>query len=98
MSLGALFPVHFGTHFVLILILLPTAPSLPETHHSRETSSVLGTEGSIKCDLAVLKKIGIIINIGKKFKDSQHPPIITNRERQEGKVGSLNAPVKPIRG
>ena len=36
-----------------------------------------------------MKKIGIIIKIFKKFKDSQHPPIITNRESQEGKVGSL---------
>ena len=40
-------------------------------------------------DLAVLKKIGIIIKIQKKFKDSQHPPIITNCESQKGKVGSL---------
>ena len=46
-------------------------------------------------DLAVLKKISIIIKIQKKFKDSQHPPIITNRERQEGKVGSLSPSLVP---
>ena len=73
---------------------LPTAPSLPDTHYSRETSSILGAVRSIKCGFGSFEKNGTIINILKKFKESQHPPIITNRGRQEGKVGSLCVTMK----